>query len=621
MKKKRIVIMPFIIAIIFIIGGCATTGQVREGPPETGQTVITDIKVMDNVVEITASGPFIYTLYKPSDPYRVVVDMPDVNTGRYKDRISSDKAGITEVIPAQVEAPRLTAKIEILLQSPSNIEPAYKDSVLTLRVKGAPAEAKSGGVEPVKDEKVEVKELKKEEIPEPEPKIGAIVKAEETKPPKRAQKTLDTGNSGAAIEIKGPEASIEGKYTGQKISLDFQDTDIVPIFRLLSDISGYNIVVSPDVKGKLTLKLINVPWDQALDLILKTFSLGQSIEGNIIRIAPLAVFAKESDERAKAKEAEVRAEELETRFFSINYADVSLVESAIKGSKILTSRGNISVDKRTSSMVIKDAASVFPQVESLLATLDKPTQQVMIEARIVEVNTSAERDLGIQWGLSLQTPNTLTSFGGLTGLNTGSFTGGNYLVDLPSGSAAGEGAGFTFGIINPAKTMGLDFQLSAIQKVGKGKIVSNPKIMTVDNGKALISQGDSIPIKKLTAEGTVSTEFKDYTLSLTVTPHITPDKSIAMAIETKKEEPDWTRVSSEGTPASKKREANTSVIIKDGETVVIGGVFKTSNQDSDSGVPGLMNIPVLGWLFKKNKVTDETSEMLIFITPRIIQKP
>jgi type IV pilus assembly protein PilQ len=373
------------------------------------------------------------------------------------------------------------------------------------------------------------------------------------------------------------------------------------------------------------MKFRDVPWNQALDTMLKTFSLAKSIEGNIIRIAPHTVFAKESEEKTKAQEALVKAEPLESRMFPISYADVSIVETAVKTSKLLTPRGSISVDKRTSSMLIKDVASVFPEVENLLATLDRPTPQVLIEARIVEVNTNNERELGIQWGINVSTTNTLTSIGGLSGVpftSTGPLSGGNYLVDFPAkGVGPLSGSGFTFGIIDPARTIGLDLQLTAIETMGNLKVVSNPKILTVDNGKAKILQGKSIPVRKLTTEGTISTEFKDVTLELVVTPHITPDKSITMAIEIKKEELDPTVPSVEGVPGTDKKEANTNVIIKDGETIVIGGMYKITTNDSESGVPGLMNIPILGWLFKSNKTTSSTSELLIFITPRIVEKP
>jgi type IV pilus assembly protein PilQ len=311
--------------------------------------------------------------------------------------------------------------------------------------------------------------------------------------------------------------------------------------------------------------------------------------------------------------------------FPISYAKVSVVKTAISDAKILSPRGSISVDERTSSMLVKDIASVFPEIERLLITLDRPTPQVLIEARIVEVNTATTRDLGIQWGLNIKTSNTLSSFGGLSGVpnvTPGQFTGGNYLVDFPSKSVSPlSGSGFAFGIINPAGTMALDLQLSAIETAGNGKVISNPKILTIDNGKAKILQGKSIPVRKLTSEGTISTEFKDVTLELNVVPHITPDGSISMLVDIKKEELDPTVPSVEGVPGTDKKEANTNVIIKDGETVVIGGMYKITTNDSTSGVPGLMKIPLLGWLFKSNAVTTSTNELLIFITPRIVEKP
>lgn len=727
LKFKSLFSVVFLVIFISTLG-CATTSGVKASSQVKEAPVLTNIDIRDYSVTLTVSKPFVYTIYRSGDPYKMVVDLPDTSIGAFNSRIVSDKSGITEIIPSQVESPFFLARLELLLQTPSMVEPEYKDKSLMIRVK---KEETLKEVKEVKEEKEveeaakvkEVKEVQKEEVAEtekeetielpkateikditiersaqavqvlikgngsmtpsvfpldnrividiPDVAMGAQLPSAVISPLKgirsgkykdkvrlvfdlKEKTNFDVTASGDMIvialqrseqepsapqiaqkmapqeekiekmelaEIMPPVA--EGKYTGKKVSLDFQDTDIVPIFRLLADISGYNIVVSPEVKGKLTMKLINVPWDQALDLIMKTSTpaLGKSVEGNIIRIAPLTVFTAENEEIAKAAEASIKAEYLETRIFLTSYAKVKEVEKAIKDSKVLTPRGNISADERTSSIVINDVPSVFSKIENLFSTLDKPTPQVMIEARIVEVNQSDVKDLGISWGLNLKSPDSLFQMKGFSGLNKGPITGSNYMVDFPSGSSPGSGSGFNFGVLNPARTLGLDFQISALQSVGKGKIVSNPRIMTVDNGKAFISQGDSIPIRKLTPEGTISTEFKDYTLSLTVTPHITPDNSISMAIEAKKEEPDWTRVSLEGTPASKKREATTNVIIRDGETVVIGGVFKTSSQTGETGVPGLMNIPIIGWLFKNKKLSDETSEMLIFITPRIVHKP
>ncbi|MDP2754491.1 MAG: type IV pilus secretin PilQ, partial [Nitrospirota bacterium] len=593
-------------------------------------------------VSITVNKPFIYTIYRPGDPYKIVIDLPDVTNGALNSKIVSNKAGITELVPSQIESPSVMARLEILFQTPSIVEQEYKNNVLIVRIKEEPPkEVTSASTPPASEQKpllstshgpkaTEISSISFEQsadtvkvlikangsmtpnvlplddrividIPDvvmntPLPaavvppvkrirsgkhddKIRLVLDLKEKTnfdvtvigdsivialqradkeplaPPvaqmpddRRSAEAEKTEAATKVIEVKEPEALVEGKYTGKKLSLDFQDADIGPIFRLLADISGYNIVVSPEVKGKLTMKLINVPWDQALDLILKTFSLGKDIEGNIIRIAPHAVFAKESEEAAKAKEAGIKAEPLDTKIFRISYAKVKDVEASIGKSKILTPRGTISVDERTSSMFVNDVASVFPKIENYLLTLDKPTPQVLIEARIVEVNTNLETELGIQWGLTLKGVNTLSSLGGFSGLGTGTFTGNNFLVDFPGGSSAGSGSGFTFGIMNPAKTMGLDLQLAAVETLGKGKVITNPRILTMDRQEAKIMQGKSIPVRKLTTEGTVSTEFKDVVMELTVTPAITREKTIDLKIKIKKEELDATVPSIEGVP-------------------------------------------------------------------------
>jgi len=730
----KIILVIFMLGALFNFLGCASSGN------KSGETlkpvepaVITSIDIQDNMVKITASKPFIYTVYKPGDPYKLIIDLPDVSAGTFTKKIVSRKSAVTEITPSQINTPSLITKLEMLLQNPSTYEQEYKNNVLVIKVK---EEIPAIKAEPVSDIKVTelLQEQRKpvaviENVPEtpsapsvPLPdatevtnisfaQSGKTVKVkikgngtmipnvfplenrivvdipnvilstaipsevmspvrgirsgkyddkvrlvldlkEDTnfdvaaigdsiiislrKPGEEPEAVQMTKNMLAEPEatasteepVKVPEALAGSKCESylagkENVNFDFQDQDIVPILRLFADISSCNLFLHPDVKGKATMKFRDVPWNQALDTILKTFSLDKSVEGNVIRIAPNTVFAKEKEDKVKLQEAQIKAEPLEQRIYPISYADVGVVEAAVK--KVLTPRGSINVDRRTSSMVVKDVASVFPEVESFLKTLDKPTPQVLIEARIVEVNTNSERELGIQWGVNLQTTNTLASIGGLSGvplLSTGPFTGGNYLVDFPAkGVGPLSGSGFTFGIIDPARSIGLDLQLSAIETMGNLKVISNPKVLTIDNGKAKILQGKSIPVRKLTTEGTVSTEFKDVTLELNVTPHITPDKSISMSVEIKKEELDPTVPSVEGVPGTDKKEANTNVIIKDGETIVIGGMYKVTTNDSESGVPGLMRIPILGWLFKSTKVVSNTSELLIFITPRIVEKP
>ena len=727
-----------VLALLVCLGCASTQNAGKETLKANPPTLITGLELRDNTVKITADNPFIYTIYKPGDPYRMIIELPDVSLGAFTKKIINGKAGITELIPSQTEPPALMSKLEVFLQDPSSYEQEYKNNVLTVKVKEYPDPAKSETAQNVK-----VTDLLREKEPamKGEARFGppAATPGPSLVPQTPLQNateisgiSFEQADSYVKVLIKGngsmvpnifpldnrividiPEVSLNtsipdavlspvkairsGKYddkvrlvidlkedtrfdvaaigdsivvtlrrpgselatvqaaqpnpetaelpaseteevkvpsvlTGSKcesylagnenVNFDFQDQEIKGILKLLAKISGCNITIHPDVKGVYTMDLINVPWDQALDNILKSFNLGKKIEGNIIRVAPSTVFTKENEEKAKSRDAQEKSEPLETGMFDIRYAEVSVVEAAIKNAKILSSRGNLNVDKRTSSMLVKDIASVFPQIESLLATLDKPTPQVLIEARIVEVNTNSAYELGIQWGVNLNFTNTLGSIGGLKGvplLSSGAVTGQNYLVDFPAtGAGPLSGSGFTFGIMDPSKSIGLDMQLSAIETMGKLKVVSNPKILTVDNGMAKISQGKSIPVRKLTTEGTVSTEFKDVTLDLTVTPHITPDKSISMNVEIKKEELDPTVPSVEGVPGTDKKEAKTNVIIRDGETIVIGGMYKVTTNDSQSGVPGLMNLPILGWLFKSNKTSQNTTELLIFITPRVL---
>jgi type IV pilus assembly protein PilQ len=726
---SRGLIFLFLCCSFFAFAGCATAKLNSKEPPKP---VITNIDIQDNSVMISADQPFVYTMYKPGDPYKIIVDIPDTSIGTFNKKLISQKRGITEVIPSQIDAPSLLARLEILLQTPSAVEQEYKNNILTIKIKeelslkqDPPKELKipdsakeekavftrkannnsnsalhpqlpkateitnisfdtsagavkvliqgngsmtpnvfplenrlvidvadvalntpipAGVISPILGIRsgkhddttrivIDLKEMTKFDVAAIGDSIVVTVKREK-EPIAASAAPIMKGRAAALVEsipeMKEPEVTAESRCNAylngkENINFDFQDQDIVPIFRLFADISGCNLFVHPDVKGRATMKFVDVSWVQALDTILKTFSLGKSVEGNIITIAPYSVFTKESEDKAKAQEASTKAEPLETKIFNVSYAKVKDVEASIKNAKLLTPRGSTSADERTSTMLVQDTADVFLKVEQLLTTLDKPTPQVLIEARIVEVNTASLRDLGIQWGMFFKASNTLSSLGGLSGipfLTPGAFTGNNYMVDFPAKNVGPlSGSGLTFGYLSPDRTFGLDLQLSALETIGQGKVISNPKIMTVDNGKAKILQGKSIPVRKLTSEGTVSTEFKDVTLELIVVPHITPDGSIAMAIEIKKEELDPTIPSIEGVPGTDKKEANTNVIIKDAETVVIGGMYKIQTVDSDSGVPGLMNIPILGWLFKnKNKILN-TNELLIFITPRIIAKP
>jgi type IV pilus secretin PilQ/predicted competence protein len=414
-------------------------------------------------------------------------------------------------------------------------------------------------------------------------------------------------------------------FTGQKISLDFQDADINDILRLIAEVGKVNIIAGGDVQGKITTRMTDVPWDQALDVILKINGLAQERSGNIIRVAPLEKFTNERQERLKAKVTEVQAEPLVTRIVPANYAAAKDLRPNLE--KLLSRRGTIIIDARTNTMIITDTQASLDAVLALIEKLDRPTPQVMIEARIVESSRTFLRELGIQLGLAHSQitdktfPNRIDVRGGVPATNTGGLTPltppANFLLDLPAAVGLGSGGAIGFSLASIGGSI-LDAQLSALESSGRGKIISSPKIATLDNTEAQIQSGRKIPVATVSAEGT-RTEFVDANITLKVTPHVTPNEFIGMKITATKNEADFTQQVN-GIPTITTREANTDMLVKDGDTVVIGGLYRRNIQSNRSGVPGLSNIPVLGWLFRKESQRDDSDELLIFLTPRIIRQ-
>jgi type IV pilus assembly protein PilQ len=421
-------------------------------------------------------------------------------------------------------------------------------------------------------------------------------------------------------------------YRGRRISLDFKDADIHNILRLISEVAKLNIITSDEVKGTITITMRNVPWDQALDIILKTKKLGKVRHGNIIRIAPLKELAEEQELAAKAAEARRTLEPMRVRIISVNYASADSVEKQVKD--VLSERGTVTVDKRTNVLIVKDVLENLIKAEGLVRTLDTETPQVLIEARIVEANTQYLREVGIQWGGQL---NFSGASGNPTGLpfpsdvviegggddsqtvNTGTSDPGRFAINLPAavGQGSGGALGFIFGSAGGA--VSLNLRLSALEQKGAVKIVSAPKITTLDNNKAKIGQGVSIPISVVSAAG-VNTMFVEAKLELEVTPHITQEGSVLLDINVKKNEPDFSRTGAKGDPTILKKEAETQVLVRDGDTTVIGGIYTRKSSDTQAGVPVLSSIPILGWFFRNTKYNDERTELLIFITPRIVNR-
>jgi type IV pilus assembly protein PilQ len=414
-------------------------------------------------------------------------------------------------------------------------------------------------------------------------------------------------------------------YTGKKITLDFKDADIANILRLFAEVSDLNIIASGDVKGTVTIRLVDVPWDQAFDIVLQANNLGAERIGNVVRIVPLERLSAERRVRAEASKVTEEIEPLVTEVIPINYGKVREIGDA--GVKpILSSRGKVVVDERTNTLIVTDIRSNVEKAKLLVRTLDAQTPQVLIQAQVIEANLDFSRELGIQWGGAFietsSNPVALGSAKGASGGITapGSSTGsGDLAVNLPAAVSSGAGGAVQFAIANLTNTKYLQVRISALESTGQGRIISSPRLTTLDNTEASIEQGLRIPYQKLTAEGTVTTDFIEANLKLTVTPHVTADGYIRMELDVKKDTPDYSNTDIYGTPAIDKKEVKTEVLVKDGEVLVLGGIYVYTKTGTTEAVPFVYKIPLLGWLFQKRSKADNKRELLVFIAPNIVQ--
>ncbi|NLY13753.1 MAG: type IV pilus secretin PilQ [Gammaproteobacteria bacterium] len=396
-------------------------------------------------------------------------------------------------------------------------------------------------------------------------------------------------------------------YTGEKLSLNFQDIDVRSVLQLIADFTDLNLVASDTVQGNITLRLQNVPWDQALDLVLKTKGLDKRKIGNVLLVAPADEIAARERQEMEAQKQIAELAPLRRELIQVNYAKASqiaaLFQSVTSGQG--DERGSVTVDDRTNSIIAYQTQEKLDELRRVVAQLDIPVRQVMIEARIVEANVDYSKSLGVKWGGSLTTGSGNWTASGKDGA-------GSPFVDLGTiGSTSGLGIGF---VSNHAI---LDLQLSAMEKTGNGEVVSQPKVVTSDKETAKILKGAEIPYQEASSSGATSTSFKEAALSLEVTPQITPDNRIIMDVKVTKDEPDFANAL-KGVPPIKKNEVNANVLVSDGETIVIGGVFSNTQRKSVDKVPFLGDLPFVGRVFRRDYVQDEKSELLVFITPRIM---
>ena len=453
-----------------------------------------------------------------------------------------------------------------------------------------------------------------------------------------------TAQDGRAGPGAGGRYTALGKkrYTGRRIDLDFKGADIHNILRLLADVGQVNIVVADDVKGDVTIKMRDVPWDQALDVVLRSKGLGSVREGNLLRVAPLSFLEKELEAEIARQKQIADVLPTETRLIGVSYADATHLQD--KARDILSPRGKLSVDTRTNTLIVSDVAKNLQLIEDLVRNLDTQTSQVVIEARIVEANSNFTRQIGVQWGGTAfadtahanptglvfpynvgigggaDDPN--SPIGGLVpGPRTGVGTTGspNFLVNMPASAGLGTGSAIGLTLGSVAGAFNLNLRLSAMESTGQVRVLSSPRVTTMDNLEARILQGVSIPVSVVSAMG-AQTQFVDAQLSLVVKPHVTNEGTIAMSISVTNNAPDFSTLSANGTPAIDKKETKTTMLVRDGDTAVIGGIYTRTNGVSYTKVPYFADIPVLGWFFRSRKENDNRSEFLVFITPRIVNR-
>jgi len=447
-----------------------------------------------------------------------------------------------------------------------------------------------------------------------------------------AQATAQAGNAAATVAPQATAAA-PSRYTGEPISVNLKDVDLRDFFRLIHEISGLNVVLDPNVKGTLTIVLDEVPWDQALDIVLQNNGLEKQLHGNVLRIATLDTIKKEAETARDVRKAENDAQEMTTVTRVLNYAKAETLTPTLK--KFLTGRGDILFDSRSNQLIIRDIPAVIPNIDNLLHQLDRKSQQVEIEARVVAATRAFAQDIGTELGFASTTTGGRSFYSGAPQVGgSGVTTSGVPASPVSIGASETTGNGATsgiplnvnlgaaaptsgFGFSTRSPNFALDFYITAAESKGVGKLLSKPRIVTQNNEKATVKQGVKIPIQT-TINNTISVQYVDAVLQLIVTPQITADGTVFMDVVVENTQIDQGIPRIQGVPALDTESAESKVTVADGATIVVGGVIVTSSQVNITQVPILGSIPIIGNLFKRNATSVNSSELLFFLTPRII---
>ncbi len=542
-------------------------------------------------------------------------------------RIAPENPGAVSLVTAFDQPEMSKPEVRVVITRAAGVKPNVQQNGAMLVI-DFPNSAKAAPV-PVMAAAVE------EPIATPAAKAAASAPQVAAEPVQlQAPASLETNGSIDELEEGG---LISGKvYTGRRISLDFKDVEVDDVLRLIAEVSELNVIAGDEVNGQVTIRLVDVPWDQALDVILLTKGLGFVRISNVLRIAPADVLKAEEEARLQERRAKEKLEDLVVKLQPVNYANVKEVAKVVK--KLLSARGTVDIDARTSTIILKDISAVIDEATALIKAIDTQTPQVMVEAKIVEANLDFLREVGSKWGAGVQgrtdawDPDSapLTSTTPRSALGSDGFR----LRNVPGLGA--DDASNSFAVSNPITQLAtgainlgafilderfdVDLTLAGAESHGEGKVISSPRVVTLDNRKARIEQGVSIPFQTF-EDGDAKLEFIDAVLALDVTPHITADRSIIMKIEVQRNAPDDSVPTPTGSPAIAKNQAKTETLVRDGQTLVIGGIYVVRTADRESRVPYFHRVPVIGNAFKNKEVRDIRQELLVFVTPRIVVNP
>jgi type IV pilus secretin PilQ/predicted competence protein len=639
-----------------VIAGTADVSRPSEGSPAIRQIHLTQ-GAGQTQVNISGSGALTYHAMRLHDPDRLVLDFAGARLKTSESHLASNLDPVREIRVAQF-TPEVS-RVVIDLRQPAAYNIAQDGD--TVSVSFSPKGTSSGAVQSdSSDQPADVVTTKAtaRSNPPPQPSETSATKPGEIPAPATVLPVALTGTSAAlAIPAAKPIASpaaeaaaapvpavartsdvpqapapATAKFSGEPISVNLKDVDLRDFFRLIHEISGLNVVLDPNVKGTLTIVLDDVPWDQALDIVLKNNDLDKQLDGNVLRIATKSTLQKEAEESRDLAKAQAEAADVVTTTRVLSYGKATDLATTLK--KFLSSRGDIIADDRSNTLIIRDIPSTLPVLDNLIRQLDRKSQQVEIEARVVAANRSFSREIGAQFGISAAGGNPLSTLSGVgsvgtspythfapvppvivsTGATTAAPTSGSIPLNsnLPVGAPT-SGFTYAFGTNNFA----LDLIITAAEEKGVGKLLSKPKVITQNNQKATVKQGVKIPVQTI-VNNTVSVQFVDAVLELDVTPQITADGTVYMDVTVENDQIDQSIPRVEGIPAIDTQSAETKVTVNDGATVVIGGIIVTTQRTDIQQVPLFGSVPVLGNLFKHTTVNSTSSELLFFLTPRIL---